>query len=197
MSADASRSARRKLALRLGTLALARRLWDDSGRSPRRAIGPTELIRTAGSTWTEVDAENSLRASFGCQCNGGLRRSASSDMPVSLNGPAACRLSDAYARPTQSEGGNRAERFIRASSSQRVRVVTSQRERFEPCAACCIESSTRRAGSVRVRARTDFPAAASASDGRHAAGPLSPARRAMVYPAATDIKSWFEYRVGS
>ena len=65
MSADASRSARRKLALRLDTLTLARRLASVSRRSPRRAIGPAELNRTSGSTWTEVDAEHSLRASFG------------------------------------------------------------------------------------------------------------------------------------
>jgi hypothetical protein len=66
MSAEASRCARRKLALRLGTLTLTRRLSGDSWRSPRRAIGPAELIRASGSTWNEVDAASSLRASFGC-----------------------------------------------------------------------------------------------------------------------------------
>ena len=65
MSADASRCARRKLALRLDTLPLTRRLSAASWRYPRRAIGPAELNRTSGSTWTEVDAEHSLRASFG------------------------------------------------------------------------------------------------------------------------------------
>jgi hypothetical protein len=64
MSADASRYARRKVALRLGTLPPARRLWGISLRSPRRAIGPAELFQTSGSTRTEVDAENSLRATF-------------------------------------------------------------------------------------------------------------------------------------
>jgi hypothetical protein len=55
-------------------------------------------------------------------------------MPVRVRGPAACRVPDAYASPMQAEGGNRSERFIRACSSQCVRVATNQRDRFEPAA---------------------------------------------------------------
>jgi hypothetical protein len=54
---------------------------------------------------------------------------------------------------------------------QRVRVAMSQIGRFVPCAGCRCESAVRRADSVGVRARTDFRAAASAADRRHAAGP--------------------------
>ena len=166
-------SARRKLALRLGTLLQARRLFASSWRSPRRAIGPAEVIRASGSTGWEVDAETSLRASFGCA---GRRRAPQVGITRhagALCGPAVCRVTAAYARPTPTAGGNRAERFLRASSPQRVRVAASQLERFEPRAGCRIESALRRADSVRVGGRTDFPAAASAAVARQTAGPRS------------------------
>ena len=60
-------------------------------------------------------------------------------MPVRVRGPAACRVPDAYASPMQAEGGNRSERFIRACSSQCVRVATNQRDRFEPAGQACNE----------------------------------------------------------
>ena len=129
-------SARRRLALRLGTLPLARRLIADSSRSPRRAIGPAEVIRATGSTWWEVDAETSLRASFGCA--GPTAGSAGRRQPT-------CR------RPRETSGMRRAGRVCQADASrrrksggaihprvfpQRVRVVANQLERFEPRAAC-------------------------------------------------------------
>ena len=180
ISADASRCARRTLALRLRTRPLSRRLAADSRRSPRRAIGPAELIRASGSTGREVDAEGSLRASVGCA---GRRRAPQVGLirhPAALCGPAVCRLLAAYARPTPAAGGHRAERCLRASSSQRVRVAASPLERFVPCVGCRHASAPRRAGTGRVRARTDVPAAASAAGRRHTAGPRSRSRSRCV-----------------
>jgi hypothetical protein len=51
---------------------------------------------------------------------------------VGATGRAACRVTGTYARPTEAERGNRAARFTDASSPQRVRVVASQLQRFEP-----------------------------------------------------------------
>jgi hypothetical protein len=197
MSAGASRCARRKLALRLGTPSLARRLWDDSGRSPRRAIGPGELIRRHGSTWTEVDAEGSLRASFCCAVQRrapqvGIIRHAG--VPQRTSGvPPVGRVCQADADRRRKSGGAIHPRVF----PQRVRVVTSQRDRFEPCAACRLESSTRRAGGVRGTSEGRFP-------GRSIRGRRAACRWSALAdwvgdgpPTATDIKRWFEYRVGS
>jgi hypothetical protein len=120
LSADASGFARRKLALRLGTLPLTRRLGADSWRSPHRAIGPAVVIHAFGSTWWEVDAEGSLRTSFGC-----ARHRRSSQVGVSrhagaLCGPAVCRVTAAYARPTPTASGNRAERRAPQRASVRA-----------------------------------------------------------------------------
>ena len=51
----------RDIALRLAFLRW-RRLLANSKRSLSGAIGPSVVIRSTGSTWTEVDAEASLRA---------------------------------------------------------------------------------------------------------------------------------------
>ena len=173
MSADASRSARRTLALSLGTRPLSRRLPADSRRSPRRAIGPAEVIHASGSTWWEVDAEGSLRASVGCAGRRRAPQVGPTRHAAALCGPAVCRVPAAYARPTPAAGGHRAERCLRASSWQRVRVAASPLERLVPCVGCRHGSARRRAGTGRVRARTDVPAAASAAGRRHTAGPPS------------------------
>jgi hypothetical protein len=76
---------------------------------------------------------------------------------------ASRRVGKADIRPS---GGNRAERFTRASSAHRVRVVSKQLGRFVPWNGCRPESAPRRAGTDSVGASTDFPAAASATAAR-------------------------------
>ena len=74
----------REIVLRLGTLTPARRLSANSRRRPSGAIGPPVVIHAFGCTWSEVDAEDSLRAISGSQRRHAPTAAAAARHPRSL-----------------------------------------------------------------------------------------------------------------
>jgi hypothetical protein len=128
------------------------------------------VIQASGSRGTGVAAESSLQASFGCAGSRRAPQVGVSRHAGARSRPAGCRVTAAYARPTPAAGGKRPSDSS-ARLPQRVRVSARQLERFETRDECRFEPAIRRAGRARVRARTDFPTAASATGARYPAGP--------------------------